>query len=68
MEIGICEEMTKPGHFVNVMMYGVPILILFTLQASAKANPLPNKMTIFQGNFLDISLNSRRPGGGLFTA
>ena len=57
--------MTKPRH---VMTYGVLILILFTLQASAKAKPLPSKMTIFQGNFLDISLNSRRPGGGLFTA
>lgn len=38
-----------------------------TLQASARANPLPSKMTIFHGNFLDISLKFRSPGGGLLT-
>ena len=52
----------------TLMTYVVAIQMVFTLQASAKANPLPSKMIIFHGNFLDISLNSRRPGGGLFTA
>ena len=41
--------------------------LLFTLQASAKANPLPSNMIIFHGNLFDISLKFRRPGGGLFT-
>ena len=38
-----------------------------TLQASAKANPLPSRIIRCHGNFLDMVLNSNRPDGSLFT-
>lgn len=38
-----------------------------TLQASARANPLPSRITRCHGNFLDMVLNSSRPDGSLFT-
>ena len=39
----------------------------FTLQAAARANPLPSSITRCHGNLFDMLLNSNRPGGGLFT-
>ena len=38
-----------------------------TLQASARANPLPSRIIRCHGNFLDMVLNSNRPDGSLFT-
>ena len=38
-----------------------------TLQASARANPLPSRIIRCHGNFLDMVLNSSRPDGSLFT-
>lgn len=45
----------------------IPPCHSLTLQASARAKPLPNKITIFQGNFWDTVFQLSSAGGGLVT-